>query len=183
MAPFPTMTFPLYLGRKETIHALDAAFQHHREVVLVTQKDPSVERPGRGDVYDVGVLARITDRAPQPDGTMTITVYAHRRVAIRQFAAEAGAFTAQVADLDEGPIPDAPELIRATIDRFEVYLTARGEAGSEHARSLRDLRDPGRVADLIAPQLTAPVAAKQSLLATLDGAERLERVAELMAVA
>jgi ATP-dependent Lon protease len=65
--PFPTMHFPLFVGREKTKLALDRAFESHREVVLVVQRDASVNEPGFGDIYEVGVLARLLELQRLPD--------------------------------------------------------------------------------------------------------------------
>jgi ATP-dependent Lon protease len=46
---------------------------------------------------------------------------------------------------------------------------------------LEQIRDPGRVADVIASHMALPVRGRQELLATLDPVARLERVDALMA--
>src|ERR1700686_1320327 len=39
LVPFPTASYPLFVGREKTMQALDRAFQRQREVVLAVQKD------------------------------------------------------------------------------------------------------------------------------------------------
>ncbi|MBV9532928.1 MAG: LON peptidase substrate-binding domain-containing protein [Bradyrhizobium sp.] len=46
--------------------------------------------------------------------------------------------------------------------------------------ALDQVRDSGRVADVVAPYLHLTISDKQSLLATLDPVARLERVHALM---
>ena len=55
------MTFPIFVAREKTKHALDQAFQSNREVVLVTHRGDAVEEPGFSGVYEVGVLARLLE--------------------------------------------------------------------------------------------------------------------------
>ena len=189
--PFPTMTFPLFVGREKTKHALDHAFQRQREVVLVIQREATVEEPGFGDVYEIGVLARLLEieRLPDgvifrnqrmPDGTMKILVQAHRRVALCSFIGNSDAFQAEIADISEGPIPNAPELIQKTIELFGSYAAARQISMPQTWPALDQIRDPGRVADVISQHMALPINDKQSLLATLDPVARLEKVAALI---
>ncbi|ACB95579.1 LON peptidase substrate-binding domain-containing protein [Beijerinckia indica] len=177
---FPTMNVPLLVGRDKTKHALDHAFERHREVVLAVQKDPAIEEPGFGDVYEVGVLARLLELERFPDSTMKILVHAHRRVAICGFIGEAGAFQAEIADISEGPIPDAPELIRKVVERFERYVAVHEIDIPQTWPALGQIRDPGRVADVISQHMAMPISKKQSLLATLDPVIRLEKVVALL---
>jgi ATP-dependent Lon protease len=180
---FPTMAgFPLFVGREKTKAALDHAFTQLREVVLAVQKDATHDEPGEHDVYDVGVLARLLEVTRLPDGSMKILVQAHRRVVIRRFLGEAGAWRAEVEDIREGPIPEAPELVRLALERYAAYAEARNIA-QPTAVGLAQIGDPGRLADMIASFLAVTVAERQALLATVDPVARLEKVADLLAAA
>jgi ATP-dependent Lon protease len=188
---FPTMSVPLFVGREKTKHALDHAFQRHREVVVAVQKDEAVDEPGFDDVYHIGVLAGLLEfvrppdgsmhkNEPVPEGTMKVLVQAHRRVVIRRFIGEAGAFQAEIEDISEGPIPNAPELMRKAVERFEGYAAAREITVQHTWPALGQIRDPGRVADVISQHMHLPISDKHTLLATLDPVARLEKVIAFM---
>jgi ATP-dependent Lon protease len=176
LVPFPNTTFPLFVGREKTIRALDHAFERQREVVLAVQRNATVNDPGFDDVYEVGVLARLLELLRLPDGTLKVLVQAYRRVVICRFVGEAGASQAEIADISEGPIPDAPELIERAVERFKSYAAPR----EIQMPPLDQIRDPGRVADIISAYMVLPVSDKQSLLATLDPVVRLEKVEALL---
>jgi ATP-dependent Lon protease len=188
--PFPTATFPLFVGREKTIGALNRAFERHREVVLTIQKDAAIDEPGFDDVYEIGVLAMVLELVRLPDGTliegkphhgtMKALMQAHRRVLIRRFIGDAGAYRAEIADVSEGPIPEAPELVRNAVERFESCAAAREISMPQTWPALGQIRDPGRVADIIAARLILPLSDKQRLLATIDPVARLEKVAALV---
>jgi ATP-dependent Lon protease len=180
LVPFPTATYPLFVGREKTMQALDQAFERQREVVLAVQKDPAVNEPGFEDVYEIGVLAQLLELERLGDGTLKVMVQPHRRVAIRRFIGEGGAFQAEVADVSEGPIPDASDVIQKAIKRLESYAAAREIRIPQIWQLLDQTRDPGRVADIIATRMILPVSDKQSLLAMLDPVARLKRVDALM---
>jgi ATP-dependent Lon protease len=180
LVPFPSATFPLFVGRPKTIHAIDQAFQRQREIVLAVQKDSAVDEPGFDDICEMGVLAGILDLMPLPDGTLKVMVQAHRRVAIRRFFGETGAFLAEIADVSEGPIPAAPDLVENSVARFTVYAKARGISAPQIWALLNQIRDPGRIADIISTHVALPLKDKQDLLVTLDPVTRLERVYALM---
>src|SRR5882757_8594336 len=92
LVPFPSATFPLFVGRPKSVQALDHAFERQREVVLVVQKDSAVDEPAFDDICEMAVLAGILDLVRLPDGTLKVMVQAHRRVAIRRFFGETGAY-------------------------------------------------------------------------------------------
>jgi ATP-dependent Lon protease len=180
LVPFPTAIFPLFVGREKTVQALDHAFERQREVVLAVQKQEAVDEPGFEDVYEIGVLARLLELVRLTDRTLKVLAQAHRRVFIRRFFEETGAFQAEIADISEGPILDAPFLIERVVARFESYAAAREIPIQQIWPALDQTRDPGRVADVIAPYMVLPISDKQHLLATLDPVARLEKVDRLL---
>ncbi len=59
------------------------------------------------------------------DGTLKVLTQIRRRVALRRFVVEGGVFRAEVADVSEGPIPEARDLIQRAARRFEGYAAPR----------------------------------------------------------
>jgi ATP-dependent Lon protease len=180
LVPFPTRVYPLFVGREKTMHALNEAFERQREVVLVVQKDAAVDEPRFEDVYGIGVLAQLLEILRLGDGTLKVLAQGRRRVMIRRFVGDTGAFQADVADVSEGPITEAAELIQKTVKRFENYASAQEIRVPQIWPPLDQTRDPGRVADVISSHMTLPIGEKQSLLATLDPVIRLKRVDALL---
>ncbi len=45
LVPFPTATYPLFVGREKTMQALNQAFERQREVVLAIQRSPASTSP------------------------------------------------------------------------------------------------------------------------------------------
>ena len=180
LVPFPTGILPLFVGRVKTMQALDQAFERECEVVLAVQRDPGTDQPGFDDVYEIGVLAQLLELERQGDGTLKVLVQARKRVAIRRFAGVSGAYEAEVTEISEGPVQDAPELIQQAIKHFETYAAARDIRFPQIWPLLRETRDPGRVADIIASLMRLPLGEKQNLLATIDTVARLTRVDALM---
>ena len=176
--PFPTASFPLFVGREKSMQALERAFERQREVVLAVQKQGEVDEPGFDDVFEVGVLARLLELQRLDRGGMKVLAQAHRRVVICRFIG--GEYQAEIADISEGPIPDAPFLLKRAVTRFESYAADREIRVRQIWPPLDQTRDPGRVADIIASYMPLPFGDKQSLLATLDPVARLERVDALL---
>src|SRR5258708_4885155 len=107
LVPFPSATFPLFVGRPKSVQALDHAFERQREVVLVVQKDSAVDEPAFDDVCQIGVLAGILDLMRLPDGTLKIMAQAHRRLPLPLFFGQTRAYLAHIAQFRPEPIPSA----------------------------------------------------------------------------
>ncbi len=66
---FPGLLMPLGVGRKASVAAVESALTtEDKEVIVVAQKDPSVETPGAADLYTIGTRAVIRKSGrPRPD--------------------------------------------------------------------------------------------------------------------
>ena len=66
---FPGLLMPLGVGRKASVAAVESALAtEDKEVIVVAQKDPSVETPGADDLYTIGTRAVIRKSGrPRPD--------------------------------------------------------------------------------------------------------------------
>ena len=82
---FPYMVVPLFVGREKSIHALDYAMAHNREIVLCAQKKARTNDPSQEDIFTTGTLAEVLQLLRLPDGTVKVLVEGKRRTRIRRF--------------------------------------------------------------------------------------------------
>ena len=55
---FPGLLMPLSVGRPGSVAAVEAALQtEDKEIIVVAQRDLSVDSPGGSDLYTIGTLA------------------------------------------------------------------------------------------------------------------------------
>ena len=188
LVPFPNAAYPIFAGRQKTMRALDLAFDSTaRETVIAVQKDSAMDEPTTDQLHEIGVLARLVQVVQLGDGTMKALIEVLRRVAIRRFLSDGDGYMAEIEEVSEGPVPEAPDLIKQsiliqqTIAHFRDYADAREIKVPRSWASLESMRDPGRVADIIGTYLLAPLQVRQALLATLDPVERLQKVDALLA--
>jgi len=71
---FPYMIVPLFVGREKSVCALEEVTKNHSKILLVSQKDASVEDPTEKDVYSFGTIATILQLLKLPDGTVKVLV-------------------------------------------------------------------------------------------------------------
>ena len=71
---YPYMVVPLFVGRKPSIEAIEAASRNDKRIFLVAQKDSALEVPKQEDLYEMGVVANILQLLRLPDGTMKMLV-------------------------------------------------------------------------------------------------------------
>ncbi|MFB0994612.1 MAG: LON peptidase substrate-binding domain-containing protein, partial [Paracoccaceae bacterium] len=54
---FPHMVVPLFVGREKSVRALEDVMADDRQILLLSQIDPSVDDPKDDGIYRTGVLA------------------------------------------------------------------------------------------------------------------------------
>ena len=56
---FPHMIVPLFVGREKSVQALEHVMHTDKQILLVTQKSPSLDEPTSEDLYKVGTVGTI----------------------------------------------------------------------------------------------------------------------------
>ncbi|MDH4121401.1 MAG: endopeptidase La [Deltaproteobacteria bacterium] len=179
---FPQMTTPFFIGRKQSMAALEEALATGRTVFVVAQKDPMVEQPGQADLQDIGTIGTILQVMRLPNGTIKALYEAKSRGRLISANLEESAYTAEVE-----PLPDLPDtspemlaLAKTAKSELDAYLKEIKRSTEGVDQVAINNEEPHRLADRIAPILNMDIGKKQEILSTLDPRLRLERVFERM---
>src|SRR3972149_8989577 len=65
---FPHVAMPLLVGRAGSLAALEAAEASDKLVLLMTQRDSSVQDPAAADLFRTGTLGRVLQYTRLPNG-------------------------------------------------------------------------------------------------------------------
>ncbi len=178
---YPHMVIPLFVGRERSIHALEAAMNSDKQVLLVAQTNAGEDDPWGEDIYKVGTISTILQLLKLPDGTIKVLVEGGSRARIEKFHGDDDYFRAEVRSMETERMSDreADVLVRAVMSQFDQYVQLSKKVSSEVLTSLAGIEEPGRLADTIAAHLTLKLEEKQKILEM--GSER-ERVEHLISV-
>ncbi|GLT00624.1 Lon protease [Sphingobium jiangsuense] len=179
---FPHMIVPLFVGRDKSVVALEKAMEADKEIFLVSQLDPAEDEPDRDAMYDVGVIATVLQLLKLPDGTVRVLVEGKQRAKLIATSPADGFVTADVDALPEEAAtgPQVSALMRSVADQFENYAKLNKKLPAETPMQLREIEEPGRLADAVAANINVKVSDKQALLTETDPAKRLEMVFAFM---
>src|SRR5688572_17697672 len=180
---YPHMVIPLFVGRDRSIKALDLAMAGDKQILLIAQRSPDTDDPGKDDLYSVGTLATVLQLLKLPDGTIKVLVEGLSRVAVDSYGDKEGALTGAGTPLESAYDRDEREMgvIQASLmGLFEQYVKTNRKLPPELLTTLAGIEDPSRVADTIAAHLGARLADKQQLLEKLAVGERLEMLIGLV---
>jgi ATP-dependent Lon protease len=180
---FPGMLAPLFVGRDKSIKALEAS-KSGQGIVLVTQKDAGLDEINPDDIYQVGVFGNILQLLKMPDGTVKLLVEATSRVKVRNFKADGEYFTSEIDWLSEvyGDPLETEVLTNSVVRQTEQYLLLNKKISADLINIINEIKDPGKMADVVCTHLPLKIKDKQELLETLDVTKRLERLYGILSI-
>jgi ATP-dependent Lon protease len=182
---FPYVIVPLSVSREKSIAAVDAALAEQRVLLLVAQRDASVEEPAASDLYTIGTAAAVMRMLKLPDGRIRLLVQGLSRVKIESILADAPALRAKVTRIPEPeaqtPPPEEVEaLVRSAKESLEKTVALGKSISPEVMVVAAGLDEPARLADLAASNLELRIEEAQKILETIPAVERLKTVLEIL---
>lgn len=173
---FPTMVLHIDIGRERSIDALNTAMKREEKLFISAQRDLGVEHPSQEDIYPVGILAHIKQVVKLPNGTMRVLVEGLQRAIWDEYKVTNKMDEVTVSAYIEPKKADQEDqaLMRTLLHNFEKYTKASKQVSEETYRSVADIEEPGRLADMIAAALPLKISGKQEILEIMDVKERME---------
>ena len=182
---FPSDIVPLSISREKSIAAVDAALAEQRILLLVAQKDSSVEEPGPNDLFPVGTAAAVMRMLKLPDGRIRLLVQGLSRVRIDSFVAEAPSLRAKATRIAEpegtqAASEETEALVRSVKEALEKTVSLGKQISPEVMVVAAGLEEPARLADLAASNLELKVEEAQKVLETVPPVDRLKIVLDVL---
>ncbi len=176
---FPSMIAPLFVGREKSVKALETAMNENKKIILVTQKNSSLDEPESKDLYNVGTLGKILQLLRLPDSTVKVLIEGEQRVSIKNFKIKDEYIQANyTAILDKVVIDPIEEkaLLRTAVEQFEAYTKLNKKISTDTLNTLIDINNISKMSDIISAHLNITLFEKQTLLEQLSSAIRIEKV-------
>ena len=177
---FPGQIMPLFVGRPSSVRLVEEAHQAQRPVLVLTQRDSTVDVPHTDDLFDVGTVVRVVKIYTMPDGSKSVVVQGLHRARFRGMASEEPYLMAEAETLPEQPagaedVEVAARVgnVRAQLKKLEGLLP---DFNPEQLNLINNTQDVAHMAFLVAALLNITVPEKQELLETLDVKELLNRL-------
>lgn len=167
MFPKVVMHFDVSRDRSET--ALKAALSDDRLIFLTAQKDEMVEEPGVRDMYRVGVVAEIHQILKTPDNITRVLVEGIYRAKLVKLHQGEPYYVADVKQMSNCIVSKEDEVeyeavMRSIKSVFEQYCRNMPKMPKEFVNSVLNEKDPMKLFELIAFNISLSVEDKQALL-------------------
>jgi ATP-dependent Lon protease len=177
------MVLPVTIGRELSVSAAQAAVKAAKPIGLLLQRDPTVDKPGPADLYEVGTVAQILRYITTPDGANHIVSQGEARFRVVEFLEGHPFLVARVAR-----IPQPDEVGRETEaglmqlkERAVQALELLPETPQEMVQAVQGYTSAGALADMVAGFMDVKPADKQAVLEIVEVGPRVDRVLELLA--
>jgi len=186
---FPNMLIPLFVGRSESIAALETAMEMGKQVFLVAQKDAAIDVPSFDDLYSTGTIATILQLLRLPDGTVKVLVEGSRRAKLLKMFSEGQHFWSELVPVEAESVEGEPAesvqkeievMRRSVLKQFGQLIKINKKLPPELLTSLSSIDDPGRLADSIAAHMTVKIDYRQEILEEFNVLERLRLLDNLL---
>jgi ATP-dependent Lon protease len=183
LAVYPDQTIHFEVGRAKSVLALEEAMKGDQTILLIPQKDISVDDPQSDDLYTIGTVSKIKQILRAPNETIRVLVTGISRARIQELR-QAEPFL--MGDVMTVPDTEVGENLRSRALRREANaLYASYLEMSEHpvqAVQLRMLASEscGFIADAIAQNSGLDYADRIALLGQLNPVKRLEMAVRLL---
>jgi len=179
---FPRIISTLLVGREISVRALQQAMRADRQVIVLGQRDVTVDEPAASDLFRIGTLSEVMQVLPMPDGSMRVVLRGLARVEVQRLTLRGGYFKAEVGPVVESEFeePEAEALRREAVQAFQQIAALGKHMPPEAVDALAGVDQCGHLADLVTNHLNLRPFVKQDILEELDGRRRLEKVVQLL---
>jgi ATP-dependent Lon protease len=180
---FPSAIVPLPISRRPSLQLVEQCLAREDKILgLVAQKTADEERPSPGDLFTRGTAGRLLKMLRYPDQSVRILVQGLRRIEIGSYEQTEPFYVGRVRTLiDEYEESKDLDAIQAhLVNQFAKFVSMIPYLPDELQLVVMNIKDPGKVTDLIASNLNISLEEKQDLLNTLSVRTRLQRLSVIL---
>jgi ATP-dependent Lon protease len=182
---FPYTIVPLLVSNEKGILAVDQSLLRNRMIFLVTQRDQNTDNPTSKELYDIGTVGVVIRMLKLPEQKVRILVQGISRARAKNWEDQLPYIQARIEVLEEVSREISGVQLEALMRNVSGSLEKVAALGKNISQEVliiaSNLDDPGRLADLVAGNLSLKIEEAQEILAILDPSIRLRRIHELLA--
>ena len=173
---FPGMMATLFVGRSKSILALEDAMGKDKRILLLAQRDSSVDDPFGKDLHKVGTVGEITQIVNLPDGTVKVLVQGQYRSRVQDVTFEEGFLKSESTEIKPQMVDEETLYVldKILIKEFEEYAKYNKKITPEFMSSFLSMEDYEKIVDSVIVHLSLTISERQDLLEAVSVKDRLE---------
>ncbi len=175
---FPHMVAPLFVGRKQSVNALNSVMAGDKKILLLSQKNSEVDNPNEKNLYEYGTVAKVLQLLKLPDGTLKVLVEGLYRAKVSKLTFNKDFTIASIQEVNSSSKKNTniKALQKLIVEQFEEYQKINKKVSSELVTNIRSYSDANKIADVIVANLNISLEQKQIILSTENIEERLNKI-------
>jgi ATP-dependent Lon protease len=179
---FPYMIFPVLVGRETSLRAANESLERGKNILLVAQKNPSVDEPSEEDIYREGTVAKILQMLKLPNGLMKILVDGIAQANIKKFVHNPNFLEAEIVinRIDPPAGREIEALVRHVSTLFTEYIRLNRNLPPEVLMAYGGIKEPQRKMYYIASNIVQSVDVKQRVLQTQTLRDQLYELSKIL---
>ena len=175
---FPGMVAPLFVGRIQSVNALNHAMTLDKKIFLLAQKNSDIDNPKKSDLYEWGTIAKVLQLLKLPDGTIKVLVEGITRARLNSLNLSNDFLTVKIKQLNTKHKNNnkLKALVKIVMEQFQDYSKVNKKIPSDIVNNLLSMSDPNKIADVVSINLNINMEQKQELLEMHDLEKRLNKI-------
>lgn len=163
---FPFSALPLVVGIPRSIRLIEEVREGNRLLGLVAAKDPSLEEPKPGQIYETGTVAKIYHVVRTPDNTLQVVVQGIERFRVDRWVGTDPYLRARIRLIPDVVEPDIEldALQRTLRDLAQEVVALSPNLPEEAGTFLSQVKDPRYLAYIVAANARLEIAKAQEIL-------------------
>ncbi len=163
---FPNMVAPLFVGRKQSVNALNTVMSGDKKIFLLTQKNSEVDNPAEDNLYRYGTVAKVIQLLKLPDGTLKVLVEGLYKAKVEKLIFNKDFTTATILEIknNEKKSVKVKALQKLIIEQFEDYQKINKKITVDLVSNIKSMSDLNKISDTIVANLNISLDQKQEIL-------------------
>lgn len=174
---FPYMVIHFDVGRDKSIKALEEAMLQNQKIFLTTQKNIETDDPKINEIHEIGTLCKVKQMLKLPGDTIRVLVEGLSRAKMKDVIQETPYLKVTIEEYPDHDFEidkECEALKRSVLKTFEQYVELNTKITPDILLTVRSIDNCGRLADVIASNISLKMDQKQVLIEALTPKLRLE---------
>ncbi len=175
---FPNMVAPLFVGREQSVNAINHVMTSDKKIFLLSQKNSKVDNPDKENLYSFGTVAKIIQLLKLPDGTLKVLVEGIQRAKVNKINFNKEFITASITEINHKIKKNSniKALQKLIIEQFVEFQKINKKVSLDIINNVKVLNDPDKIVDTIISNISISLSQKQEILEITNSEIRLNKI-------
>ncbi len=175
---FPNMVAPLFVGREQSVNALNHVMTGDKKIFLLSQKNSKIDNPNKENLYSFGTVAKIIQLLKLPDGTLKVLVEGIQRAKVNKINFNKEFITASITEINQKTKKNANirALQKLIIEQFVEFQKINKKVSLDVINNVKTFNDSDKIVDVIVSNISISLSQKQEILEITNPEDRLNKI-------